>query len=308
MSFHSSRQPAEYKVFVAGLPSSLKYKYVLKFFSQVGPVVRIEPVSRLPNEAFDLEGHCKKGCCIVVTSCPSTLDRLIGSRCPKLLGRSLICKKYLEKRELEEHNRRTNLQRVLLKRVSAHISEEQLFSFLSLEFGKVLIIYPFKTQKCQDQYVLEKNPKNRLTYSVTFEDPLISQKLSKLGQIAGPDGSIIEVLPFQHLGRLRRPVSLVDPLSVSGSKSAVHKLQTELSLETRSNYLMQPSGFPATPQSSSRTVDHHPTTYRFEYNRKPRLLSDVPQAIKPTSAKYHSVPRLFESQSKNLRMNICRSK
>ena len=296
---------AEYKVFVAGLPSSLKYKYVLELFAQIGPVNRIESIGRGSGRSIELEDLCSKGCCVLVTQCPETFERLTRDCCIKLLGRSLICKKYLERSELEDHNKRTNLQRVLLKRVPAQVSEQQLSAFLSREFGKVLVVYPFKTQKCQDKIVLEKHPKSRLTYSVTFEDPRVSQRLSEIGQIQGPDGSEISVQRFQHLGRTHRTGSGVEAPLAKDSKPSLQKAERKLPSDSDSSKRLK--SLPEVPGLLPGPLP--PSDYSLKLNplkcsSTDRWDPDNAHAVKPTSAHYRFVSKHFEQDPHNLRMNL----
>jgi hypothetical protein len=298
------RHAAEYKVFVAGLPSSLKYKYVLEFFAQTGPVVRIESINRGSNRSVDLEDLCSRGCCVLVTHCPKTFDSLTRDCSIKLLGRSLICKKYLERSELDEHNKRTNLQRVLLKRVPAHITEQQLSAFLSREFGKVLVVYPFKTQKCQDKIVLEKRPKSLLTYSVTFENPRTAQWLSDKGQVYGPDGSEISVHQFQHLGRARRQGSGVEVPLANYSQPSDEATERRLPSDCGSKHLKKAPEVSGVLWGSLRSAYESPVRHKLECTNRGRWYPFNPHEIKPTSVEYRIVSSLYGSNPRNLRMNL----
>ena len=199
----------EYRVFVAGIPSSLKYRSIKEYFSMIGPISRVEPISRseygqsAKNNPENLDAACKKGCCIIVTSCQETYRSILEGGSYKLLGRQLICRRYLQSDELAEHNKQTNQQRLLLKKVPSTVSEAELKSFLEKGYGRVQIIYVFKTQKIQGSRVIEKAPRNFVTYSVTFESSAPALKLIEEGRISGPQNCTITVQQFQYYPKER---------------------------------------------------------------------------------------------------------
>jgi hypothetical protein len=199
----------EYRVFVAGIPSSLKYLSIKEYFSMIGPISRVEPISRSgfgysdEKHSENLDAPCKKGCCIIVTSCQETYRSILEGGNYKLLGRQLICRKYLQSDELAEHNKQTNQQRLLLKKVPSTVSEVELKSFLEKVYGRVQIIYVFKTQKIQGGRVIEKAPRNFVTYSVTFESSAPASKLIERGRILGPQNCTITVQQFHYYPKER---------------------------------------------------------------------------------------------------------
>ena len=209
-----SQKYKEFRVFVAGMPSSLKLRYVKEYFSLIGRITKVEPVNPKQREETAikssdlLEQCCKKGCCVISTDCEDTFNKLVGGTCFRMLGRQIICKKYLESDELAAHNQKINQQRLLLKRVPSQISEELLRQFLSTRFGPVQVLYPFKTQKLQGGSLREKTVKNYQTYSVTFEDQALSHRLAEAGQILGPQNCTITVQQYKYFSKAEKTMML----------------------------------------------------------------------------------------------------
>ena len=267
-----SQKYKEYRVFVAGMPSSLKLRYVKEYFSLIGPITKVEPVNPKQSEEAAikssdlLEQSCKKGCCVITTDCEDTFNKLIGGTCFRMLGRQIICKKYLESDELAAHNQKINQQRLLLKRVPSYISEELLRQFLSAQFGPVQVLYPFKTQKLQGGSLLEKIVKNFQTYSVTFEDQALSHRLAEAGQIVGPQNCTITVQQYQYYSKSEKTMIL------EHQQARVHKT---------------PSAQAATQLRTAASGRHSPT----EVTEDPRISRQVALS----SNKYHHKNALDES-------------
>lgn len=212
---HSSNQTAAatkaraYKIFVAGVPSSLRLGSVLDFFKRFGPIDKIEGIntrdgrSEHNKNTFYLDQLATRGCCVLTTHCGRTFRRLVQEGQDfQLQGRTLICRVYRRGADLLNHNRKSNQQRVLLKLVPGEISEDELRRDLETEFGSVKVIFKFKSHKIQ-QDEPEQKLKKHSTYSVTFTDPEVAQELVRLGAVTLPSGAPIIVQQFEFSKKIR---------------------------------------------------------------------------------------------------------
>lgn len=195
----------EYKVFVAGIPSSLNYTSIKQYFSIIGPITGIEMIDRGKVQKIDhdprlLDQPCYKGFCVITTPNKITFNRIMTEK-NFLLGRLLICNKYLKNEDLLRHNKKINQQRILLKRVPGFFNENQLKDFLEKRYGNIKIIYAFKTQIAKGNTIIENARKSFVTYSVTFESQKSANLLIGMKEIYGPGGYPIQVLPFQYYSK-----------------------------------------------------------------------------------------------------------
>ncbi len=283
----------EYRVFVAGIPSSLKYRSIKEYFSMIGPISRVEPISRsemghsAKTHQENLDAACKKGCCIIVTPCQVTYRSILEGGSYKLLGRQLICRRYLQSDELAEHNKQTNQQRLLLKKVPSTVSEAELKSFLEKVYGRVQIIYVFKTQKIQGSRVIEKAPRNFATYSVTFESSAPALKLIEEGHVLGPQNCTITVQQFQYYPKER----------ASNTASATQQHITASSSTQRAKRILEGNLGRVNKDGSKRSIQHKalfsvPTQEEADLFQEELLVAQTPTSllsqhhIKPTMKKY----------------------
>ncbi len=323
-----SQKYKEFRVFVAGMPSSLKLRYVKEYFSLIGRITRVEPVNPKQREepaikSSDLlEQCCRKGCCVISTDCQDTFNKLVGGANFRMLGRQIICKRYLESDELAAQNQKINQQRLLLKRVPSHVSEELLLQFLSACYGPVQVLYPFKTQKLQGGSLLEKTVKTFQTYSVTFEDQTLSHRLAEAGQILGPQNCTITVQQYKYFSKAEKSKMLehrqnrvrdsptaqaVSPLRTASPGRLGPTEQTDYSRLSRPIALSSNKYPSKNPLGESWKSPTSPSSINAASNhRKPHL---EPDTVKPTRKRYFlqkakQIGYWQLSTRSNLRMNL----
>ena len=287
---HFSLLEQEYKVFVAGIPSTLKFRSLNKYFSMIGPITRIESMNKGKNGRYQNysipDQTCHKGYCVIVTQDLATYHSILnGSH--ELLGRALMCTKYLKKGELINHNQSVNQQRLLLKNVPPTLSESNLKKFLEDKYGSIRIIYAFKTQKTKGTQLTVRPNKNLTTYSVTFDDPQSALMLSKNGEFIGPNGCLISASPFKSYSKEHKK----DPRSGTELNRQLNFNRVESDEEMHeksqayaSDNIVSPDGWPKHwpgsmfPKSTSLEeihINHHikPTSRAYYINNKHRIVS-----------------------------------
>ena len=205
---HQTKKNEEYKIFVAGIPSSISFRSILDFFSGFGKITMLEAVERgriyrLDQDLCLMDRLCTRGICIITTNNWKTFSQIISGSII-FLGRLLMCKKYLKTEELFAHNKEINKKRVLVKGVPKMISSEELKAFIETHFGMVDIIYPFNTFDSIDNTVQERSKKPLVTYSVTLNDPETAEYLIYLRDIYWFGNSPMTFLPFKNLSRSHR--------------------------------------------------------------------------------------------------------
>lgn len=308
-------KPKELKIFIAGIPSTLKLREVKEYFESIGPLSCIEGLHPVKNSsrkdsAEYLEQDCSKGCCIITTKCSKTYLKILQATDLRILGRKLICKKYMQRGELYIYNQNTNLHRVLFKKVPQSITENMLRAFLEKHYGIVEVLYPFKTHELQEQQFVEKRTSNFNSYSATFFSKETAQHLAKLGTVLGPGQSRILVQAFQY-----RSKESVYPSKGSQAKKNI-----------ASNYLehrVQPYG-PSVPSQHAGGDYHSRASFvsndlqfrqvadhnEVAINTKQSKLSIAQDShrLKPTNRKYYSKARISFFQiigrQANIRLNI----
>jgi hypothetical protein len=301
----------ELKIFVAGIPSTIKLREIKEYFATIGPVSRIEglyPVknSSRPDSAEYLEQECSKGCCIIATTCSSTYLKILKATDLRLLGRKLICKKYMQRGELYSYNQNTNLHRVLFKKVPQSITESMLREFLERHYGRVEVLYQFKTHELQEQQYVEKRTSNFNSYSATFSSKETAQHLAKLGAMIGPGQSRIIVQAFQYRSK--------DPAFPSkGTQAARNTPSTYLE---HSVLTPEPSVPPkylggfhrSNPSYFSRDSHYRRISEDIEVAVKTKqhqlLIAQDSHNHKPTNRKYYSKARISFYQTLGRRTNI----
>lgn len=250
-----------YKVFIAGIPSTLTYKAVLDFFSKITPVAGVESIdtglAKYPpkshqtaiqgNKRFQLKDMCTKGCCILLIETRQAYESILHKKKILLFGRSLIVKKYMTDKELYEHNRNVNMNRVLLKRVPVSLNREQIKQHLESYYGSVEIIYPFKTQSLDAFHDKSENYRGKMfnTYSVTFKKKESAASIVNMGEICieGCEGVIVQRYEhdkkseniFKSTTSLINTINIKKPLQVEQHRHKSRKEELKVmvqSLET----------------------------------------------------------------------------
>ena len=216
----------------------------------------------------------------------------------------------MQRGELYSYNQNSNLHRVLFKKVPQSITETMLRAFLERHFGRVEVLYQFKTHELQEQQYVEKRTSNFNSYSVTFSSKETAQHLAKLGAVIGPGQSHIIVQAFQYRSK--------DPAFPSKGTQTARNLASaylEHSIQTQE---------PSIPPKHSGGV-HHPNASYFSRGPHFRRASDhlevkvntkqsqlfVAQdshSHRPTNRKYYSKARIsfFQTLGRqtNIRLNI----
>ena len=211
----------------------------------------------------------------------------------------------MQRGELYNYNQNTNLHRVLFKKVPQSISEAVLRAFLELYYGKVEVLYQFKTHELQEQHYIEKRTSNFNSFSATFSSKETAQHLAQQGAVIGPGQSRIIVQAFQY-----RSKDLVYPPK-----------RTQATRNADSTYLdhsVQPYELQVSPKHKG--ADHQSFASNFHRDSTIRQVSESHEVIntgnhrifiaqdshshKPTNRKYYSKVRISFFQSLSHRANI----
>lgn len=190
-----------YRIFVAGIPSKVKYRQVLTFFEHLGEFTHIyglDKASKKLSPRYPLGKLVTRGCCILVTPSSKTYELITSeSMNIEFMGRSLICRPFWSGQDLAVHNQRLNICRVLLKQVPSALSEQELHSLLESTCGPVQILFPLRAQKVHPSHLTPH--KKQYTYSVTFQEDATAEKLKAQGYLITASGDKILASPHIYL-------------------------------------------------------------------------------------------------------------
>ena len=153
----SESRQARYSLFVAGVPSRSPLRPLLEYFQKFGQIKTLAPISNKRN-----------GCFILETNCKSTHDEILSCTMHNYNGRSLQISCFRSGESLAEHNQQHNCRRVIVKRVPAHWSLEEVSTLLSKTFGPVQSIFRYMSSS-RPLETLSDNKKFTHTYSVVFK-------------------------------------------------------------------------------------------------------------------------------------------
>lgn len=143
------------QVFVAGLPAGVDPVLVLNFFRKLGNVRLCKPSSVKEAETKKRKGHCVINCLD-----PDTFDKIISIGSFKLYGRNVSAMPLKSGHELVQQNREMTEARVILKKVPKWFLENELRSFLELNYGTLKSLHRFVL----DETKLETNTKKQAFY------------------------------------------------------------------------------------------------------------------------------------------------
>ena len=305
-----------YKVFIAGVPSVLTYGTMKNYFSKIGPITFIygnrtaEDKEQTASYLEILNSPCKKGYCVIETPSIDTYEAILNGK-HKLMGRDLICKRYLQDEDLIQHNQLINEKRLLLKKVPSRITESVLREFLESSYGEVSVLYVFKsTQEVKNLKPIKQKRYN--TFSVTFKTKEPALLLAQMGLAEGPGCCTIEVRRFTHGFRFRSKDTPEGTCPPKSNESPLFKQKNETKKASTAvkNHLLMNDKY----GHSHQMVEYFsPTKKTFSYqfnNEKERTV----HSLKPTMKKYYTTqPFLNRNRNwnsrklENVKFNVKRS-
>jgi hypothetical protein len=194
------------KLFVTGLEYKTPISQIYWLFSEYGPIVNItEKVKKLNHKPLNhsISGvDIKSGSCYIETSCNDTAEKILSIGKFKLNNRDIMCSPYKLGKELADENNEKNNRRILLKKVPASVSEEEVKQRVEELFGLVEVFFPFlcdqkrgvKTQT----FAKKKQVRSIRTYSVMFRDGESCSLAIQAGALLLADGTKITIEKFSN--------------------------------------------------------------------------------------------------------------
>lgn len=215
-NFSLKHESNPYVVFVAGLPATVDEGTVLKYFSDMGPVQKLELLKigkktrskGLPKKFYKL------------TTCSSQLFSLLVSKsCPEFNGRRLFCQEYKNGDDLAFHSADINSRRIVIKKVPIDVTDTVLKTVIGQAGGPLEMMYEYKS----DIAIKTEYSKIYKTISATFQSSDRVENLIQQGIIVLPTGEVMLIERFLYKRRLAHNTAVGMPLQANSTTAILDK-------------------------------------------------------------------------------------
>lgn len=288
----SSRAFSE-KLFIAGVPSGIKPEMVVEYFCQFGQFSLYKPSENLTvDHSVSLYS---KGHCVLTCANRSLADWAINQKYFVFLGRTLTVSLYRIGSQLIVENKRQNKCRVIFKKVSSKISEEDFKKEIECRIGELLAFFQFKSinplghKKAGSKFL----PKH-FTYSAIFKDKQAAANIIEAGGLALNDGTFAEAHKFQKAaqGKSRNQPRLMNKTEKVESKACITVFESKVN-----SFGFPKQQFAAAPTTKSSFISADGQEFLLAF-------------IKPTSNRYFRLKEeifqgyRFSLDESNARFNL----
>ena len=279
----------EKKLFVAGVSNKISKDQVREYFSQFGPVVRVEMGA--PNRSNRSRAVQGRGHCIVVLQSEAAAEKILHQPQHVLDGRVLTCKPYLIGGELKSHNEMLNSRRVILKQVPKDIDPSLLKSTLEKIAGQIETFYVLRSDSDSGN---SSQDRRHLTCSVVFKTRQAADRILEIGYIPGPSGRPIYARRYLHL---TTSVNKKDSVSFGRNLLKIERKISIPSKEMMSSQIHSNSILDRSRTQRKRDRSEHVSQDSLQSTMK---CSGCPHSLfhsrKPTCRRYFNYRRLQENQ------------
>lgn len=192
------------KIFVTGVEFKTPIAEIFALFSKYGPISNVreilKKVDHKPLKRMSKKNDVCSGSCCVETPCSSTAEKILSIGTFNLNNRDIMCAPFKLGRELASENEEKNRRRVLLKKVPAHIPENQLRSAVELMFGPVEVFFAFLSddKRGKKKGYKGKHLRSIRTYSVMFRNVESCNLAIEAGEVFLADDAIIIIERFSN--------------------------------------------------------------------------------------------------------------
>lgn len=189
---HNLRTQGQERLFVAGFPSGISIKAVLKFFKTISPSFYVSA-----EDSYDeyTQRMAQKGCFEVNCSDSAVSADLVKRKYIEFKGRTLTVMPFKSGTDLIIQNKKMKKRRVILKRVPWYVDEEALKRQLEMSCGRLQLFFQLMHDQSLGRGGRDQPTKlqKHKSYSVYFELLEVAKDLVTQGFFQLEDGTFIEV-------------------------------------------------------------------------------------------------------------------